>query len=66
MREIIFAHDLVGMAIRIAKPQKPLPRWAVVKRVFGTGRQMSITICHDYGYDPEEIVYPTEEPLDDY
>ena len=51
--------DLIQRAIVLAKPEsneRDLPRWVLVKRLFGTGQTISRLICYKFGFDPEEEI----------
>ena len=51
--------ELIQRAIRNARPfAHAEPRWAMVKRVFGTGATVSAAICTRYGFDPNTEVTP--------
>ena len=51
--------ELIQLAIRNALPKfRPEPRWQLVKRLFGTDRTMSETICTRYGFDPDKLIAP--------
>ena len=50
---------LIQRAINNAKPFAfAEPRWVLVKRVFGTGQQVSRALCWKYGFDPDGSVTP--------
>jgi ribosomal protein S13 len=48
--------ELIQRAIKLAKTPTCSPRWALVKRIFGTGKTVSIAICTKYGFDPDKEV----------
>jgi ribosomal protein S13 len=48
--------ELIKRAIKIARATSRLPRWALVKRIFGTGQTVSRLICSKYGFDPDEEI----------
>lgn len=51
--------DLVQRALAAARPnqgERDLPRWVLAKRVFSTGKTVSVLICTRYGFDPDKEV----------
>jgi hypothetical protein len=51
-------HELVGRAVRNAKPAKDGDtfRWGCVMDVFGTGSTVSKELCTAFGLDPWDII----------
>ena len=57
--------ELIQRAIRQARPfAHAEPRWAMVKRIFGTGSTVSAAICTRYGFDPDKEVQPLAQLSD--
>lgn len=55
--------ELVQRALAAARPnagERDLPRWVLAKRVFSTGRTVSMLICTRYGFDPDKEVSAAE------
>lgn len=61
--EIPYERDLIQRAISAARPKpgyRSMPRWALVKKTFGTGEDISRAICTKYGFDPDQKIFRRE------
>lgn len=60
--------ELIQQAINNARPEpgeRDLPRWILVKRLFGTGQTVSELICTKYGFDPDREISAPYQPEED-
>lgn len=51
--------ELIQRALTAAKPnygELDMPYWILAKRLFMTGRTVSMAICTHYGFDPNQEV----------
>lgn len=59
----IFDLELLSAAVRIARSPVGMtaPRWDCVARVFGIGSTQAIALCGRFGYNPNEMITPSQE-----
>ena len=51
--------DLVWRVLRNMRPnrgERKVPRWVLVKNLFGVGSTVANALCHEFDLDPDEVI----------